>query len=317
MKKVVVIGLGAVGTVFATFLKKIGHTVYGVVKENQLKSFNEGILKVDGIWGIHQAKLDKVLSDVKQIQDEDIDLVIVAVKSYDTEEASKSIKDIIKDKTVVLLTQNGYGNYEKASKYIPKEKILLGRIIFGSKVNSPGYATVTVNADDVRIGHPENLLQENEIVETVCLIKHSGIPASYSKEIYKVLWDKILYNCALNPLGAILHKRYGELAENSDTVNIMNTVIEEIFKVCKFNNIPLNYKSAQEYIEHFYKNLIPPTKAHYPSMYYDLKSGKKTEIDALNGAIVDLGKKVGYIPVVNLTLTTIVKNLEKLREFSE
>ncbi|MEJ5172800.1 MAG: 2-dehydropantoate 2-reductase [Hydrogenothermaceae bacterium] len=310
MRKIVVVGLGAVGTVFATFLKEAGHTVYGVVKESQIESFKDGTLKVDGIWGLHNAKLDKIIFDTSCLKDEDVDLVIVAVKSYDTEEVSKSIRDIVKDKTIILLTQNGYGNYERASKFLPKENILLGRVIFGSKVNSPGYATVTVNADDVRIGHPENLLQECKILETVCLIKHSGIPASYSKDIYKVLWDKILYNCALNPLGAILKKRYGELADNPDTVIIMNKIIEEIFYVCKLNSVELNYGSPQDYIEHFYKNLIPPTKAHYPSMYYDLKSGKKTEIDALNGAVVNLGKKVGYIPVVNLTLTTIIKNLE-------
>lgn len=308
MKKIVIIGLGAVGTVFATFLKNAGHTVYAVVKYNQKENFESRILRVDGIWGDFKVRIDKVFTNIKDIKD-DVDLVIVAVKSYDTEEVAKDVAKIVNDKTFILLAQNGYGNYEKASNYIKKERLLLGRVIFGAKVNHPSYVTVTVNADDVRIGQPENLADECEVMQTICLIKHAGIPASYSKDIYKILWDKIIYNCALNPLGAILEKRYGQLAENQDTVLIMNHIIKEIFEVCRLNNIALNFQ-YESYIEHFYNRLIPPTADHYPSMYYDVKAGKRTEIDALNGAIVELGRKVGYIPVVNLTVSTIIKSKE-------
>lgn len=308
MKKIVVIGLGAVGTVFATFLKNAGHTVYGVIKDNQKENFESRILRVDGIWGDCKVRVDKVFTNIKDIKD-DIDLVVVAVKSYDTEEVAKDVAKIVNDKTFTLLTQNGYGNYEKASNYIKKERLLLGRVIFGAKVNHPSYVTVTVNADDVRIGQPENLADECEVMQTICLIKHAGIPASYSKDIYRILWDKIIYNCALNPLGAILEKKYGQLAENQDTVLIMNHIIKEIFEVCRLNKIALNFQ-YESYIEHFYNRLIPPTVDHYPSMYYDIKAGKRTEIDALNGAIVELGRKVGYIPVVNLAISTIIRSKE-------
>lgn len=88
----------------------------------------------------------------------------------------------------------------------------------------------------------------------------------------------------------------------------MNEIIREIFEVCRLNNIQLNFKSPEDYIEFFYSKLIPPTKDHYPSMYYDLISGNKTEIDALNGAIVKLGEKIGYIPKVNKTIVNLVKS---------
>lgn len=309
MKNILIVGLGAVGTVFAVFLKKAGHKVFGIVKDKS--KYNCPYFKVDGIWGEHTAILDSITDNPEDFLNIDFDIIIVAVKSFDTQEAVKKIKNLVKENTFVILTQNGYGNYETAINYLPKEKVLLGRVIFGSKINSPCYATITVNADDVRIGHPENLADEKKVIETVCIIKHSGIPASYSKDIYKILWDKILYNSALNPLGALLKKRYGELAENLYTREIMNDIIKEIFEVCKFNNIQLNFSSPDEYIDFFYCKLIPPTKDHYPSMYYDLKEGKKTEIDALNGAIVKLGEKAGYIPKVNKTIVNLIKSIEK------
>ncbi len=87
----------------------------------------------------------------------------------------------------------------------------------------------------------------------------------------------------------------------------MNNIIHEIFEVTKANNIKLNWSSPEEYIKNFYEKLIPPTAKHYPSMYYDLKSGKKTEIDALNGAIVKLAKKKGLKAPVNETITELIK----------
>lgn len=311
MKNILVVGLGAVGTVFATFLKESKHNVYGLVKDHHVKFAKDNTLNVEGIWGNHKARLDLITSNIKDLKDVDFDLIIVAVKSFDTEEAIKKILPLIKPKTKILLTQNGYGNYETASKYIDKSKILLGRVIFGSKLTEPFHAYITVNADDVRIGQPENLLEDKEVLDVVCTIKHAGIPASFSKDVHKVLWDKILYNCALNPLGALLECSYGTLAENKETKELMDLIIDEIFQVAKLNNIRLNFDNPEDYKKLFYEKLIPPTKDHFPSMYYDLKSGKRTEIDALNGAIVKLGENVGYLPRVNFTITNLIKFREK------
>ncbi|WP_457621264.1 ketopantoate reductase family protein [Persephonella sp.] len=308
---IVVFGLGAVGTVFATFLKKSGHKVYGITKDKYLNDLKSSELRVKGIWKDHKVKLDGIFSSVSPLKEEKIDLIILSVKSYDTQSAVKSLKDIVSEKTKVIVAQNGYGNYEIVSKEIGKEHTLLARVIFGSKIIKPGFAEVTVNADDVRIGDPSKTIPEEEIIKIACIIKNAGIPASYDPDVYKTLWDKILYNCALNPLGALLGCSYGNLAENENTRNIMNRIIDEIFEVAKARNIELNYKSSKEYIHHFYENLIPPTKDHYPSMYYDIKSGKKTEIDSLNGAIVKLAEEIGIYVPVNRTITEMVRFKER------
>ena len=304
---VLVYGLGAVGTVFATFLKESGHKVYGKTKEKYLPYLKEKNLKVEGLWGTHQAKLDNIVASTDDLNGIPFDLILITVKSYDTKRAIEDIKHIVSKNTYILLAQNGYGNYEIAKQYLPPENILLARVIFGAKVIKPGYVEVTVNADDVVIGQPENLGDEKERKKIVDTIRASGIPARYSNEVYQILWDKILYNCALNPLGAILECTYGDLVDNLATKETINKIVKEIFKVAKANNIILRWKSPEEYLIHFYNNLIPPTKKHYPSMYYDLKEGKKTEIDALNGAIVRLAKQAGISAPVNETVSNLVK----------
>ncbi len=303
---IAVVGLGALGIAFATFLKKSGNKVFGITKENYLKNFEKNRVRVKGIWGDHTANLDGIYSEPSRIK-ENINLVILTVKSYDTEKALNQIKPIVGKETLILIAQNGHGNYEKAVEIFGKDRVLLSRVIFGSKVVDKNSVEITVSADDVRIGDPSKTIPEKRIIDVVETIKKSGIPASFAPDVYQILWDKILYNCALNPLGALLECSYGDLAENRYTRQIMESIIKEIFLVTKANGIKLRWKNPEEYIKHFYQKLIPPTKKHFPSMFYDLKSGKKTEIDSLNGAIVKLAQKKGIKAPTNETITLLIK----------
>ncbi|WP_293448991.1 2-dehydropantoate 2-reductase [Persephonella sp.] len=303
---IAVVGLGALGIAFATFLKNSGNTVFGITKEKYLKNFEKNTVRVKGIWGDHTANLDGIYSDPSQIK-ENINLVILTVKSYDTEKALNQIKPIVGKETLILIAQNGYGNYEKAVEIFGKDKVLLSRVIFGSKIVDKNSVEITVSADDVRIGDPSKTIPEKKVLNIVETIRKSGIPASFAPDVYQILWDKILYNCALNPLGALLECSYGDLAENKYTRQIMENIIKEIFLVTKANDIKLRWENSEEYIKHFYQNLIPPTKKHFPSMFYDLKSGKKTEIDALNGAIIKLAQKKGIKAQTNETITLLIK----------
>ncbi|WP_456401127.1 ketopantoate reductase family protein [Persephonella sp.] len=309
--KVVIYGLGAVGTVFAGFLKKSGHTVYAVTKEKYIDKFKNNLITINGIWGDFKTNLDGIFTNTDHLKDKEIDLIILSVKSYDTKNILQDIGKILSKNTFVLIAQNGYGNYEQLTEKFGSNQILLSRIIFGAKIIKTGMVEVTVSADDVKIGDPSGKIDKSKIKYIVEQINNSGIPASFDPNVYQTLWDKILYNCALNPLGALLKSNYGDLASNPETVKIMNNIIKEIFTVCEKNNIKLNYSNSDEYIEYFYRKLIPPTSAHYPSMYYDLLEGKKLEIDALNGAIVQLAKRVGIKVPVNETITNLIKFEEK------
>lgn len=310
--KIMVFGLGALGTVFATCLKSRGHTVFGLIKEKYINNFKGKTLKIKGLFGEKEAQLDEIFTNTEQIQDRDLDLIIVSVKAYDTQRAISQIKPIIGQNTLVVLAQNGYGNYEIATSILGKERVILSRIIFGAKVVETGMAEVTVFADDIIIGQPENAISESKLLEIAKIFNEAGLPTRVSQDVYAILWDKILYNSALNPLGAILECSYGTLAEHEETRKIMNKIVEEIFNVAKIKKIKLNWKDYREYLHHFYEKLVPPTAKHYPSMYYDIKHGKKTEIDALNGAIVRLAKEVNIAVPVNETITNLIKVKEKL-----
>ena len=159
------------------------------------------------------------------------------------------------------------------------------RVIFGAKINRPGLATVTVYADKVLLGLEPAENRNLQLHQVVDHLNRAGIPATLVDNIITHIWEKALYNCALNPLGAILSVTYGELADSPHTRELMSVIIEEIYQVAAVRRIPLQYPTTLEYFQHFLERLVPPTAAHHPSMLQDLQQGRRTEIEALNGAI--------------------------------
>ncbi len=309
--RILVFGLGALGCAFAGFLKKAGHEVYAVGRRKIVDPIKERGLKITGIWGEHEVDLKEVYTSIGELPKREFDLVILTVKSYDTEKALKELKKI--SFKYLLLAQNGYGNYERAVEVFGKEKVILSRVIFGATIPEPGEVKITVIADDVVLGSPANAIPEEELKKIANLLGEAGIPTRFEREVYKYLWDKILYNSALNPLGALLETNYGTLASLPETREIMDRIIEEIFAVAEAKGIELFHRSADEYKKLFYEKLVPPTADHYPSMYWDLKSGKRTEIDALNGAIFRLGREVGVPTPANEFITLLIKAKERLK----
>ena len=309
---ILITGLGALGTVFATLLKEAGHTVHALTRDKYLSVLADGRTRVTGIWGEHEAQLDGLHASIDPLKNIAFDLIILTVKSYDTASAIEQVKPLVGKDTLVMVAQNGYGNYETVAAAVGKEHALLARVIFGVKLPAPGRAEVTVIADDVRIGQPEGAVDPDRIKAIATAINVAGIPAACAGNVAAILWDKILYNAALNPLGAVLECTYGQLAEDPGTRLIMDRIIDEVFLVADAHGMPLNWKSPDEYRKHFYTKLIPPTAKHFPSMYYDVKAGKRLEIDALNGAIVKLAAERGIPVPVNETITLLIKAKEKL-----
>ncbi len=300
-----IVGVGAIGSVYLAFLTKAGHEAAGLVKKGKKKER----IRVEGIWG----EFEQEVKTVESVEDLSFtpDVVIISVKAYDTQKALESVKKVVGDNTLLMMAQNGYGNYEKAVELYGEGKVILARVIFGAKLLSPERVRVTVSADDVVIGDPSGRIGEDFLRKLARTFTEAGIPTRYEREVYKYLWAKIIYNSALNPLGALLGVNYGTLASNPHTRKLMDTVIEEIFEVLKKAGIETFWSNAEEYKKHFYEKLIPPTAEHFPSMLEDIKKGK-TEIDALNGAIVELGRKYGVSAPVNYTITELVKARELL-----
>lgn len=114
----------------------------------------------------------------------------------------------------------------------------------------------------------------------------------------------------MNPLGAILGAPYGALGDDPETRELMRLIIAEIYVVAMAKGIKLHHPEAAAYFRHFLEDLVPPTAAHWPSMWQDLQTGRRTEIEALNGAICRYGRGAGVATPYNETMSRLIRFLE-------
>ncbi len=308
---ILVYGAGAIGSVIGGFLAKAGHEVSFLGRPWHMEKIRSDGLFITGIWGEHLIKDLNVYTDVSQLKNKSFDLIILTVKSYDTESAAREIKNMFKPHTVVVHLQNGLGNAETLLKYIPEDKLITGIVIFGAEIVEPGKVKVTVSADKTVLGSIGNV-SESKVKEIAEIFNQAGIPARATNEIEKYLWAKVLYNCALNPLASLLEVPYGVLAENPNTRKIMDQIIEEIYEVGKRMGVKFEPETAEEYKQLFYSRLIPLTAEHHASMLQDIKKGRRTEIDALCGAISRYGEELGIPTPANTLITHLIKAKESI-----
>ncbi len=309
-----VFGAGAIGSVLGGFLQEIGCDVTYAGRGAHFRAMQEKGLKTTGIWGDHFIPADRIRGfSYDDSTSARYSVILLSVKSTATKDAAREASVLLDEDGIMVSMQNGLNNWETIAHYVGEGRTVGGRVIFGSEIPEPGTARVTVNADDVLLGEPFVAVNRQLLAALNGDLKQAGIPVRIisSREIHAALWMKVLYNSALNPLSAILEVPYGQLGEQPETRQIMRNVMKEIFSVIHLKDVKIPFGSYEDYYEFFMEKLLPPTVDHRSSMLQDITKGRKTEIDALNGAISEYGRVLGIETPYNDMLTALIKFKEK------
>ncbi len=312
-KKVLIAGAGALGSVFGGFLRKAGFDVTLLGRAAHLDAIAHDGLAIDGIWGEHSVGGFATAIATSSLGGP-FDAILITVKSYDTAEITKSVAHLLAKDGYVLSLQNGLGNVETIESIVGSERTLGARVIFGAEIKAPGHAHVSVIADPNAVGSLDpsfDPAREAAAQRWATTFATAGIPSVYTDELAARLWAKVLYNAALNPLGALLGVHYGALPERDESRAIMDAVLDEAFAVAVADGAGLPFASATEYRREFYDRLVPATYNHRPSMLQDLESGRRTEIGAITGEIVARGARYGIPTPVNQTLARLIALAER------
>ena len=313
--RIAIIGTGAVGRALGSCLHRSGHRVVFVPRPGSpSESLDTGDLKRTGIFGEARIPQEEIVvtSSLSGMEEGPFDHILVCTKTTANEEVRSMLSPLwssLGDHTWLVLCQNGWGHSEFFAETIPSHRIANARIITGFRSPDPHSVEVTVHADPIRIG--SLFAPETRDLGPLChAIQQGGIPCSPTDQIEAELWSKLLYNCLLNPLGALTGKNYGELGANPGTQGIMNTIAHEIFSVLEANSSKTFWTEADEYLEHFYTRALPPTGLHESSMLQDIRAHRKTEIDSLSGAVVKLARRHRLDTPVNQAMLELVHAAE-------
>jgi 2-dehydropantoate 2-reductase len=310
--RVLILGGGAVGLGLASCLIKAGAEVHIVARAATARLLREEGLRRGGIFGDHAAPPGSfgASSGTREVPlGPPFDFILVCVKSFDTPAAAADLARapaLRGPHTRVILCQNGWGNRETFLAYLPGVPLYSARVITGFSRPRPNEVEITVHADPMHVGTLGG--EPLAGVEPLCTaITAGGLPCEMTPWIGRDLWAKMLYNCSLNPLGAIFDVPYGALADSEYAREIMNAIHEEVFQVMRVTGHETHWADATAYQRAFYGHLVPSTAVHCSSTLQDIRAGKRTEIDALNGAIVTLGQRHRIAVPVNTTIYRMVK----------
>ncbi|MDO5849473.1 MAG: ketopantoate reductase family protein [Methanobrevibacter sp.] len=306
-------GSGAIGIGLGCSMLDSGYDVSFYASERTAKAMENGISRIGLFKQLEFAPdMYEVYTKYEDIPDNQFDYIFVASKTIANEDISLKLHEnarILKDDYRIVIFQNGFGNDEYYLKYFPKEKVFCARVITGFSRPERNVSEVTVYTEPILLGSLQGE-DPGELENIAQAITDSGIKCEISYDLDKYLWAKMLYNCALNPLGAILGVNYGKLTENEYSKSIMNRVIAEIFDVIDAAGYETLWKSPEEYEKVFYSKLVPDTYNHYSSTYQDISKKNKTEIDNLTGKVIAIGDKYGINVDVNRTLYNMIKSIE-------
>jgi 2-dehydropantoate 2-reductase len=300
--KIVIVGPGAMGSLFAFFLSKIGEEVWLLDKhQDRVDKINKDGLIIEGISGNHRVHVNQTTNPAGIGKS---DLIIICVKAYDTEKATEDSLPLIGEDTILLTLQNGSGNIETISRIVGKEKVMGGTTSQGATVLGLGHIR-HAGRGETTIGELNGSLSSR--VKSISNIFNSaGIDTRITDDVDGLIWSKLLINVGINALTAVLRLKNGELVEYSWARELLKMAVEEAVLVVKARGIRLTYEDPIKRVE----DVCRATATNVSSMLQDVLRVKKTEIDYINGAIVNEGERLGISVPVNKTLTGIVKTVE-------
>ena len=290
-QKIFVLGAGAIGSSYGALLsRKNDVTLIG--RKDHVEAIKTKGLEVTG--DMQERFFVKAETEINRIPSDT--LILLTTKAHDSAKAIKEIKNLLKNNTVILILQNGLGNKELVKRVVGnKIEVLRGLVTMGAEFSELGKIT---------LWNGETILEQTDISRRIAeLFNESGLKTRVSNEFEKELWNKLVANCVVNPLTAILRVRDNEIVADA-LKEVRHGIIEECVEVGRAEGISLE-PDLKELID---KKILQYT--NLSSMCQDLMKGKRTEIDFLNGRIVELGRRHHIPTPINETLVSLIKSLE-------
>jgi 2-dehydropantoate 2-reductase len=308
--RILVVGAGALGGLVGAHFAEAG-------EELVMLEINRARARLLNETGLNLAEADKgercvpikVACSVEGL--DPVDLVFVAVKSYETEDALRGILPAITPATMILSMQNGIGNTETMARVVGQEQVLCGITYHSIQHTGPNRLRYRPGIKPIQIAPMTGRLTP-KCEEIGAAFRRAGLNTNIVENIDQVVWQKLLHNAVVNPVSALSGLTCRELLDDDDLQAFMRALCLEIVAVMRARGIPI----VDE--EDPYRPVIGSQKAlgkNRPSMWQDLARGQRTEIDALNGAIVREAERLGLAAPLNWGLVRFIHSREQQKIF--
>ncbi|REG61483.1 ketopantoate reductase [Paraburkholderia sp. BL6669N2] len=303
--KIAFLGAGALGCAIGAALTEGGHETWLVDRfAAHVEAMSRDGLQVDEERGTRRVKVRATMNPAEVGP---VDLVIVLVKSFHTDQAMRGALDLVGPETLVLSLQNGLGHEDVLREIVGRERVLAGKTYVGGVLRAPGHIQSGVTGKLTIIGELDGRItpRAQAIAEA---FNRAGLTTTVSDNILGTMWDKLLINVATGAITGITRLTYGQLYDEPILKATSLAAIEEAMAAAKAAGVALSISNAEHAWNMAAEGLSPAFKT---SMLQSLEKSSITEIDFINGAVVRWGERLGVPTPVNSTLVACIKGIER------
>jgi 2-dehydropantoate 2-reductase len=309
MAKIAVIGIGPMGSILSAHLVKAGVDVILVdfLRRRLLSIQKQGLTVKDPrnqIIGGFTVYPEKFLFSAGDIP-EKLDAIFIATKTYSLMQVASEIRELVSPSCKLVIYQNGLDNQDQIAQVFGTENVFRNINNYAGLMNSDTEAEVTFFNRPNYIGTMPNgnRAQAEELAE---FLSAAGLETKFTENIKKSEWEKVILNASLAPISAATGLTMKDVMDYSP----LRLMVESLFK----EGIQVGMKAGVQFADDFFEKAMSYLKKggyHKPSMLLDVEKKERTEIDFLNGRIVEYGEKLDVPVSYNRMITAVIKGMEQ------
>lgn len=292
---ILIVGTGALATLFAARLTQAGHrvTMLGTWKEGIDALRKNGARLIDVSGNEHQFEV-RATADPREYSGAKHALVLV--KAWQTERAAGQLKESLADNGLAVTLQNGLGNYEMLTRSLGLNRVALGSSTTGATLLGPGLVKAG--------GEGIISIERNPALGPIeAALRSANFNVHIVEDAQSLVWGKLVINAAINPLTALLRVTNGELLNRPSAREMMGVLACEAAQVAKAEKIDLPFSDPVAAAE----DVARKTAANRSSMLQDVFRNAPTEIDAICGVVAKVGQKHGINTPANWVCWNLIK----------
>ena len=302
LPKIAVMGAGSLGCLFGGRLALAGAHVTLIGRSTNIDTIARNGLLVESGGATQTAKLDATIDAAAA---RGAKLVLICVKSADTDSAATALATHLDADAVLVSLQNGVGNVERI-RAATSRPVVAGLVYVGANMPRPGHVR-HAGGDRVAIGAVRDSGVDAALLDKVAgVLRATGLTIDIAADIEPVMWEKLMLNCAYNAVCALTGKPYGEMGAVPEIRAIMQEAAQEVIALARRKGAAI----AQTAIDSLFV-MTTSMPLQMSSTAQDIAKGRPTEVDFLNGYVARESEKIGLAAPVNRTLNALVKLREK------
>jgi len=304
--KILIMGAGAVGAYYGAQLQRAGENVVFCARGDNLRAMRENGLEIKSFKG--DLKLP-VSATGDPRESAPYELILFAVKSYDTEAAARQLAGCLTKDGVLMTIQNGVENEQQLCRSFPPEAVMGGNSRVGAELIAPGRVLHTA-LGEIEFGELDGRItpRAEKIAE---LFRRAGILGELTTDLQTIRWYKLMGNSSTNSVSALSHTTLGQMLETPEGFNLVRTLMLETLAVGRAEGAKVSDDRVDAQLAMIRKSLN--AGAIKTSTLQDLEKGKPLEYEAISGAVLRAARRHGINVPATETVYTLLKLLEKTR----